>query len=82
MIAMDEHVIVLDFKMGGESVASVVSTRDNMLPVPPAGSIVHVGLPQERQTFVTARAGIALASIQYALRLLEYAGASTRPTNG
>lgn len=31
---------------------------------------------------VKARAGITLASIQYALRLLEYAGASTRPTNG
>lgn len=35
-----------------------------------------------RDDVVKARAGVALAQVQYALRLLEYAGAPTRPTDG
>lgn len=54
MIAMNEHVIVLDFKMGAESVASVVSSRNATLPIPLPGSIINVGNANGRKTFVAA----------------------------
>lgn len=39
-------------------------------------------LTGHRDDIVKARSGIAMSDVQFALRLLEYAGAATRPTDG
>lgn len=54
MMQIDEHVIVLDLKMKGESVANVVSARGAALPIPAPGCKVSVGNAAHRKTYVVA----------------------------
>lgn len=60
----------------------MAAVRDESAEVLVAAVRTLEPLITHRDDVVKARAGVTLAHIQRALRLLEYAGAATRPTNG